>query len=174
VTFKDFNLLDDAVDETFHAASPAQKPLIVVIDDDSSLRVALGMTLNRLYRVQLYANAVDGINGINDDSSVIILDIKMSGMDGFSAYSKIREKDPDIPIIFHSAYQDLKDPYKIINDYRPFGYLTKGAELPVLLRMVSDAVAQRERTSKHRALQHELASLKARMESLQKRLDVEK
>ena len=33
-------------------------------------------------------------------------------------------------IIFNSAFQDLEDPFVIINEYRPFGYMTKVVTSP--------------------------------------------
>lgn len=171
MTFKKFNLFDGETTEPPLAADgSAEAPQVLIIDDDEDLGAALRLTLSRLYRVTVCDNAVAGIKAVSEDTSVIILDIKMAGMDGFTCYSKIREKDPDVPIIFHSAYQDLRDPYRIINEYRPFGYLTKGSELSVLLKTVAEAVAQRERSSRHRSLQRELASVKAKMEALRRKI----
>lgn len=169
MTFKKFSLFDDEATEPPVDRSTGA-PQVLVIDDDEDLGAALRLTLGRLYRVTLFDNALAGIEAVSEDTSAVILDIKMAGMDGFTCYSKIREKDPDVPIIFHSAYQDLRDPYRIINEYRPFGYLTKGTELSVLLKTVAEAVAQRERSSRHRTLQRELASVKAKMEALRKKI----
>lgn len=169
MSFKKFSLFDDEATEPPVDRSTGA-PQVLIIDDDEDLGAALRLTLGRLYRVVLCNNAVAGIEAVGEDTSAVILDIKMSGMDGFACYSKIREKDPDVPIIFHSAYQDLRDPYRIINEYRPFGYLTKGTELSVLLKTVAEAVAQRERSSRHRTLQRELASVKAKMEALRKKI----
>lgn len=169
MTFKKFSLFDDEATEPPVDRSTGA-PQILIIDDDEDLGAALRLTLGRLYRVVLCDNALAGIEAVSEDTSVVLLDIKMAGMDGFACYSKIREKDPDVPIIFHSAYRDLRDPYRIINEYRPFGYLTKGTELSVLLKTVAEAVAQRERSSRHRTLQRELASVKAKMEALRKKI----
>ncbi|MBK6606535.1 MAG: response regulator, partial [Leptospiraceae bacterium] len=62
-----------------------------------------------------------------------ILDIKMEGKNGFETFNEIKKKKFYIPIIFYSAYQDFKDPYEIINDYRPFGYVVKEGESKKLL-----------------------------------------
>jgi len=43
-------------------------------------------------------------------------------------------------VIFYSAYQDSKDPYRIINDFRPFAYITKGESIQKLVEAVDLAV----------------------------------
>ena len=70
---------------------------------------------------------------MTEETSVVILDIKMPDRDGFWTYKEIRKRDPDMPIIFNSAFQDLEDPFVIINEYRPFGYMTKSGDLAELL-----------------------------------------
>ena len=47
--------------------------------------------------------------------------VRMNDADGFVAYKAMRAKDADLPIIFYSAYQDIKDPYEIINWTTPEG-----------------------------------------------------
>jgi DNA-binding NarL/FixJ family response regulator len=58
-----------------------------------------------------------------------------------SLIHEIKKKKFYIPIIFYSAYQDFKDPYEIINDYRPFGYVVKDGEIKKLLDMLESAVS---------------------------------
>jgi signal transduction histidine kinase/ActR/RegA family two-component response regulator len=72
---------------------------------------------------------------------VVILDIRLRGRDGFWTYRAIRTRFPDTPMIFYSAYQDLKDPYEVINDYRPFAFLVKDGDLARLQQVVDEAVA---------------------------------
>ena len=69
-----------------------------------------------------------------------VLDIKMRGEDGFYAFREIRKIDPLVPILFHSAYQDVKNAYEIMNVYKPFAYLTKGGDLGALHRQLELAV----------------------------------
>ena len=65
----------------------------------------------------------------------------MEGKNGFETFNEIKKKKFYIPIIFYSAYQDFKDPYEIINDYRPFGYVVKDGEIKKLLDMLESAVS---------------------------------
>lgn len=145
-------------------------PIVSVIDDDPMMRASLRLALEDLYKVNLYANGTDGIREIDDLTWVVILDVKMADADGFTVYKKLREKDQDLPIIFHSAYQNLKDPYEIINEYRPFGYVNKGDDFAKLLKIVAQAVEHRRRHQHHKGLAVKLKDVQAQMETLRKQL----
>jgi DNA-binding NtrC family response regulator len=112
----------------------------VVIDDDKGSRESLAFILGDQYEVTTCASGKDGVDAINEDVCAVILDVRMPEQDGFSTCNEIRQKIPDVPIIFYSAYQSAKDPYEIINDHRPFGYVVKGDDLQKLVKLVSLAV----------------------------------
>lgn len=170
MAFKDLEHLRAALRPSESPAKPAELPVVLVVDDDPHMRASLELILSRSYRVQLCANGHDGVAQVRDELSAVILDVRMSGLDGFATYAQMRKLDADLPIIFHSAYQDIKDPYEIINEFRPFGYIIKGADHSLLLRTVADAVAQRAKMLSYRALQSKLSNIRTQMESLQKRL----
>ncbi len=118
----------------------AGRPRVLVVDDDRGIREALKFELGTSYEVDLTSSAAEGIAAIASHPMVILLDIKMKGEDGFYAYREIRKVDQGVPIIFHSAYQDVKDPYEIMNQYKPFAYLTKGGDLRELHRQIELAI----------------------------------
>ena len=151
-------------------AAEKRRPLVLVVDDDENMRASLDLVLSRSYRVKTCASGADGVAAISDDVSVVILDVKMSGMDGFAAYHEMRKMDADLPIIFYSAYQDVKDPYKIINEFRPFGYITKGDDHADLLRGVAAAIEQRGRAVRHRDILSDLGNIQAQMEAIRSRI----
>jgi CheY-like chemotaxis protein len=121
--------------------SSRNAPLVLVVDDDESVRSALNFLLSSTYRVLSCASAIDALEAFTEEVCVVILDVKMKGHDGFWACDQLRKRQPDIPIIFYSAYQDAKDPFDIINAHRPFGYVTKDGSTDKLLRTV-DLAAQ--------------------------------
>ncbi|HYO68254.1 MAG TPA: response regulator [Archangium sp.] len=117
-----------------------ERPRIVVVDDDLNMRRSLETLLSDTYLVALASSATEGVAAVDEQTCAVVLDIKMKGYDGFWACSEIRKRYPDVPIIFYSAWQDLKDPYQIINEHRPFGYLTKDGDTVRLLDMLEAAV----------------------------------
>ena len=150
------------------SCSIAGRPNILVIDDDESMRETLKLALKGLFDVITCASGDEGIKALTTDVSAVILDIKMNGKDGFETYGEIRKKDFHIPIIFHSAYQDVRDPYEILNDFRPFGYVFKGGEVGQLTNTLRNAVDFSRVRRENEKLVQELQSLN---ESLEKQVE---
>jgi DNA-binding NtrC family response regulator len=123
-----------------------ESPRIVVVDDDPDMRRSLETLLRGTYRVVLASSATEGVAAVDGDTCAVVLDIKMKGYDGFWASTEIRKQYPDVPIIFYSAWQDLMDPYAVINDHHPFGYLTKDGDTARLLDMLEAAVRMHRMT----------------------------
>jgi len=80
------------------------------------------------------------VHETDKNASCVILDVRMPRHDGFWVCKHIRKKAPDVPIIFHSAYQDVRDPFDVMNEFHPFGYVMKGESLADLLSLVGNAV----------------------------------
>ncbi|MBT6120038.1 response regulator [bacterium] len=132
--FEGFDLFRKKADEK------TKKPLILIIDDDVSVRESMRIILRDKYRVVLCSSGEQGIQDIQKEVDAVILDIKMPGQDGFQTCKQISKKFPQMPIIFFSAYQDLKDPFEIMNDYHPFGYIKKGVDNSEILDLLGRAV----------------------------------
>ena len=113
---------------------------ILIVDDDPTVRVSLTALLQKRYQLILCTSAREGVDEIHDEVYTAILDVKMGKHDGFWVCNQIRKKYPDLPIIFYSAYQDAKDPYEIINEHRPFGYIPKSGDTKRLLDAVDLAI----------------------------------
>ncbi len=136
-----FRDTDDLLEEDAPSGpSSEERPKILVVDDDELVRSALESVLAERYEVCLCASAEEGVAAADDDVSAAILDIKMQGHDGFWACAQLRKKYPKLPVIFYSGYQDLKDPYAVVNETRPFGYLIKDGNIEKLLATVDTAV----------------------------------
>ena len=134
----------DALLESFPEPKSAKqksprRPLVLVIDDDVSIRQALELVLDSQYQVTLCSSAAEGISAFNEETCAVILDVKMQGRDGFWACDQIRRIAPDVPIIFYSAYQNAKDPFEIINQHRPFAYIAKDGSVQRLLDSLETA-----------------------------------
>ena len=97
---------------------------ILIVEDDLSSRLYLNKILEKAGVIIL--NAGDGQEAIdvalnNPDIDIILMDIQLPVMDGYSALSKIREVKKDMVIIAQTAYGLLGDKEKILdsgfNDY---------------------------------------------------------
>ena len=122
------------------AKSSAELPTIIAVDDDRDILRGIEGLFGKRYNLHLCQNGPDALAVLSDEICAVILDVRMAGMDGFSVCEKIRASHPNLPVIFYSAYQDSKDPYRIINDFRPFAYITKGDSIQKLVDAVDLAV----------------------------------
>ncbi len=100
-------------------------PLVLVVDEDTRTWQSLGELLSDRYRLVVCASALDGVAAFTADTCAVVIDVRMPGQDGFWVCSQIRRVQPEVPVIFYSAYQDVKDSFEAINAHRPFAYVDK-------------------------------------------------
>jgi CheY-like chemotaxis protein len=91
---------------------------ILIVEDDLSSRLYLNKILERAEVIALNAGdgqeAVDIVNG-NPDIDIILMDIQLPVMDGYSTARKIREFREDVIIIAQTAYGLMDEKEKIMN-----------------------------------------------------------
>jgi DNA-binding NarL/FixJ family response regulator len=82
---------------------------VLVVDDEPIVRRMLAEVL-RDAGIDIVGQASDGVEGValahTSQPDAILLDIRMPNLDGLAAGRQIRETDPDVRIVFFSAYDD--------------------------------------------------------------------
>jgi DNA-binding NtrC family response regulator len=109
---------------------------ILIIDDEESIRELLKLEFTDLnYDVFTVKNAFDGLNHIKEKQvDLVILDVKMPGMDGIEALEKIISIKRDLPIVIHSAYSHYKENYLT---WSATSYVVKSSDLSELKTTVN-------------------------------------
>lgn len=81
---------------------------VYVVDDDASLRKALERLLKSAgYATKSFGSAEEFLERIPEKKSAcLILDIRMTGMNGLQLQKKLSEGGFDVPIIFITAHDD--------------------------------------------------------------------
>lgn len=81
---------------------------IGVVDDDPSLRTALGRQLSALgYRVQLFASAEEFLKAApTSDASLLLVDVDLGGMSGLSLVRQLSSAGFRFPIVFMTGHHD--------------------------------------------------------------------
>lgn len=141
-----------------------EKPTVLIIDDERALLDTLEYSLKDIYNTILCESGEEGLSAFNDKVQIVILDLKMKGKDGFETFTELKQKNPDIPIVFHSAYQDLKDPYELLNDYKPFAYISKGSSSDKLLHTIASGIGHFQEIQKNKILVEKLKKLNEELE----------
>lgn len=114
-------------------------PLVLVVDEDRGVWQLLGALLSERYRVIECASALDAVAAFTEDTCAVIIDVRMSGQDGFWVCDQIRKVQPEVPVIFYSAARDEKDSFEVINAHRPFAYVDKQGPSQKLLDALEKA-----------------------------------
>jgi FixJ family two-component response regulator len=83
-------------------------PLIAIVDDDDSLRKSLDNLIRSVgFRAQGFSSAEAFLNSTQvDDTTCLILDVRMPGMSGRDLQRQLVATNRLIPIIFVTAHAD--------------------------------------------------------------------
>jgi len=87
------------------------QPLVLVVDDDDGARRAAGRLLRRLGFDTVQAaggqDAVDLVGDRGRELALVLLDVVMPGVDGLTAYARIKRAHEALPVILCSGYDEL-------------------------------------------------------------------
>src|ERR1700730_6575513 len=85
-------------------------PKILVIDDEADMRFAVRMLLERSgHSVVEAENGESALARIDEGRpDLVLLDMRLPGMDGIQILQKIREKQKDLPIIMVTGYGNVE------------------------------------------------------------------
>jgi two-component system, NtrC family, response regulator GlrR len=124
------------------AEKPSQpKESILIVDDDPSLLRLLGIRLSAAgYDVLPAKNAKEALGLLKSSQpQLVISDLKMDGMDGMALFEKVRQQQPNLPVIIMTAHGTILD---AINATKQgvFSFLTKPFESQELLDTVKQAI----------------------------------
>lgn len=115
--------------------------LIYVVEDDEGIQEVYEGAFEDSYRTRMFSSGGDFFEAFaKERPDIIILDIMLPDMDGYSILSRIRETDERVPVIIVSAKSDeisfVKGLNKGADDYmsKPFSILELLARVKTNLR----------------------------------------
>ncbi|WP_027363082.1 response regulator transcription factor [Desulfospira joergensenii] len=122
----------------------SEKKRILVIEDET--HIAEGIKLNLTLAGYDAVVAADGIEGLDQwrkwKPDLIVLDIMLPMIDGFSILKTIRKEDEKIPVLILSARGDTKDKVKGLQ-YGVDDYLSKPFDLEEFLLRVERLIKKK-------------------------------
>ncbi|MEC5398574.1 response regulator transcription factor [Uliginosibacterium sp. H1] len=84
------------------------RKIIAVIDDDRAIRNGVSSLLRSAgLDVRLYENAESFLNeGVARKADAAITDIQMPGMSGLDLQETLKDRQPDLPVLFMTAFPE--------------------------------------------------------------------
>lgn len=120
---------------------------VLIVDDEQMARTLLRLMLVRAgFQVREAVDGHDALEKLEEETpDLIILDVMMPGLDGFSVCMAVREnpKTTDLPVIMLSAKSDIGSVNKGVHAGAT-KYLTKPVSPENLTRHVRDLLTERE------------------------------
>lgn len=112
---------------------------ILIIDDDRVSIVAAKAVLGKEYEIVAVTDGMQGVKYLEENTcDLILLDIKMPGMDGFQTFDEIKknEKNAGLPVIFLTADNDADTETKCF-EYGAMDFIGKPFVKSVIISRVN-------------------------------------
>jgi len=103
-----------------------EKANILIIDDDESIRDSCSQVLKKEgYKAKAAQDGNEGLNIFKQEFfHLVLLDLKLPGLDGMEILSRIKEKYADTPVIIITGYASIESAVEAMKR-GAFNYLTK-------------------------------------------------
>jgi DNA-binding NarL/FixJ family response regulator len=115
---------------------------VLIADDHGVVRDGLARLLASVADIDVVAAAADGEQAValarEHRPDVVLMDLRMPGMDGSEATRRLLETDPDIQVVILTSFSE-RDEILSALDAGAIGYLLKDAEPDELIRGVRAA-----------------------------------
>jgi nitrogen regulation protein NR(I) len=114
---------------------------ILIIDDDDQLRKSFHkLLLQEGYSIDSAASGEAGIAMIRQrPPDLVILDMRLPGMNGFETFKVIHEIEPKLPVIIMTAYGTTETAIEATK-MGAFDYILKPFDIPDMLTVIGQAI----------------------------------
>jgi DNA-binding NtrC family response regulator len=138
------------------AAAPSRT--VLVVDDEKNIRRTLRMVLEgEGYAVNGFDTAEEGIASLEEDGAdLVLLDVRLPGIDGMEALGRIKLRWPDLPVVMISGHANLSDAVEATRR-GAFDFLEKPLDRERVLVAIRNALERR-------TLAREVGELRARVQ----------
>ena len=126
---------------------------IMIVDDNVELCEMLSLLLGKEgFNVQVVYNGEMALRMMRSQvPDVMLLDFKMPGMDGMEVLRRVKEIDPDLPVVMITAYAEIHGAVEAIKA-GAHDYLAKPFDNHEVIRVIYRALAERDLKRKLRYL----------------------
>jgi len=121
------------------ATQRAERPCVLVADDDAAIRRLLANALEGAgYRTIVAADGSEALAALTEDVTVAIFDLMMPGATGQECLEQARQRFPDLAVMVVSGHGNIEDAVEAMR-CGAFTYLSKPIDREELLAHVAQA-----------------------------------
>ncbi|MFI5205015.1 MAG: sigma-54-dependent transcriptional regulator, partial [Flavobacteriales bacterium] len=134
---------------------------ILIIDDEKSIRRALREILEyEKYEVDEAEDGKDGLSKLESEHyDLAFCDIKMPKMDGMEVLDKVKETNPDLPVIMISGHGNIDTAVQSIKT-GAFDFIQKPLDLNRILVSVRNALEHKSLVTETKVLKQKVNRVK--------------
>ena len=124
-------------------ADAVKKPRILIADDEPNLRLLYKSELeSEGFDVLLATNGREAISvAASEKPDLVVLDIRMPGMDGVEELQRILDHNRTMPVILNSAYSSYKENFMT---WAADAYVVKSSDVTELIAKIRDVLGKRK------------------------------
>jgi DNA-binding response OmpR family regulator len=112
---------------------------VLMVDDEAQFRATTERILTRRgFQTIMAASGEEAIEKLDRNPDVVVLDIRMPGMDGHATLHEIKKSRPELPVIILTGHGALPSAREA-RDKGAFDYLTKPCDIDTLAAKISEA-----------------------------------
>lgn len=121
-----------------------KKANILVVDDEEIVRLSYRRLLTGECNVEVAGNGRDALRAMEAHPyDVVLLDVRMPGMDGMTVLKAIKDKWPDSEVVVITGYPSVECAKEAVR-LGAYDYLAKPLAPNDLIHVASRAMAQKE------------------------------
>ena len=115
------------------------KITVLLVDDEPRFRTSTQKILDRRgFETMVAGTGEEALERIAEGPDVVILDIKMPGMDGLTALRELKRRAPDVPVIMLSGHGS-EDAARAALREGAFDFLAKPCDIELLVAKLQEA-----------------------------------
>lgn len=112
---------------------------VLIVDDEEKFRSTTKKLLDRRrFNTIVAESAEKAIEKLSEIPDVVLLDIKMPGMDGHEALKLIKKNSPELPVIMLTGHGDMESARTSLKE-GAFDYLSKPCDIDILAAKLKEA-----------------------------------
>jgi len=122
-----------------------KKIKILMVDDEEQFRATTRKILDRRgFDTLLAASGPEALEQLREKPQVVILDVKMPGMDGHEVLRAIKKIEPDLPVIMLTGHGAMPSAREALA-HGAYDYLAKPCDIDLLANKVLEALRHQKK-----------------------------